>query len=697
MPDSLLHRLNEDPIRRRWQHARAEVVMMLGAEGKESAIGDLSAWLQSSISGETHLSSDERLTFLAPPEQLFPSVRDTVLESKLTDAVTALLQQRENAFRDVASVLLGGAAASVLADRLDNQEVSAEPLVASIWPFGGIDDIIYPESGIAYLESVASLAESLRDRPGSRAALLRWLESRVTGINEHPSEGVPSREGEAFDRFVEEWRRRPSLIRLWRETAGSNFLAHFGGLDIAIPILMADPVGALQRLDKLQFPHPLQEILGNRAIRNHPDLLVELLRCAPPCTCNSKEWNGSLLAVLLLNAADDHCRQLWRNFRNGNIVAEDEEVEAALSSWMSELARAVMSRADAAFLSTQWLRLKAEDELLERRLKPDGPKVLAQTNVIEWIATGLVKSGVTGATMDGCVEFPEREDRITPKKPTAAETDADRSPCVPTLAMMVMIDCMIGDEPASKENYLDRLDDLLVARDRGFEIGASLDTGATGVPASCIGYLLANERNPAQRWLQSWRLLGEQRRAVQHWRYTRDDEALAPSLFLVAAGIAALDWLCSEPLNHRGKSEDLWRALFDAVRECWLTVEVVHLTERIKRAVSRLFARHRIAFDRSDDGNSQEMNLPYSEILANDLNALGGDDVLMATCCELAYRNETPASVLAKVLQHDGGKGDRLLRQFERWQKLERSVKQNPKLAQIVEEMLAEIDAARER
>lgn len=696
MPDPLLHRLNENPIRRRWQLARAEVVEMLDAEGAESAIGDLAAWLQSSISEdelgaeETRLSSDERLTSLVLPLRLFSSVEDEAIGRKLMDAVSALLRQREDAYRDVAAVLLGGAVASVLADRLDDQEVAAEPLVASVWPLGGTD-------GIAYLELVVSLAKSLRDRPGSRAALLRWLENRVTGINEHPREGVPTREGEAFDRFVEEWRQRPSLIRLWRETAGSNFLANFGDLDIAIPILIADHAGALRRLDKLRFPHPLQEILGNRAIRDHPGLLVELLRCAPPCACSRSEWNGSLLAVLLLNEADDHCRQLWRNFRNGNIVAEDEEVEAALSSWMLELARVVMSRKDGAFLSAQWLRLKVEDELLERRLEPDDSMVLAQTNMIEWIAAGLVKSGVTGATIGACVEFPKREDRITPKKPTATGSDADRSPCVPALAMMVMVDCMIGDEPASKVNYLDRLDDLLVARDRGFEIEASLDAGATGVPASCIGYLLANGRNPAERWLQSWRLLVEQRRAVQHWRCTRDSEALAPSLFLVAAGIAALDWLCSEPLRHRGESGKLWRALFDAVRECWLTVEVAHGTDRIKRDIGRIFARHRIVFHDSAIGDSQGTNLPYSEMLANDLNALGGDDVLMAICCDLAHRNGTPASVLAEVLQHDGGKGDRILRQFERWQKLEHKVKQNPKLTQIVKEMLAEIDAARER
>lgn len=220
-----------------------------------------------------------------------------------------------------------------------------------------------------------------------------------------------------------------------------------------------------------------------------------------------------------------------------------------------------------------------------------------------------------------------------------------------------------------------------------------MDAGAAGLPASCVGYLLANAGDPAERWRKSWRFLAEQRRIVQHWRQTRDAEGMAPSLFLVASGIAALDWLCSETDARRADPGGLWRVLFDAVRECWLTVQVTHLSERIENDIRRLFARHSMVFDGPDVKEASGRNSPYSELLATDLSALGGDDVLVAACCELAYRNGTAASVLHQTLQHDEGRGYALLRQFAQWQEVEHSARKNPGLAKAVSKMRMAIDA----
>ena len=87
-------------------------------------------------------------------------------------------------------------------------------------------------------------------------------------------------------------------------------------------------------------------------------------------------------------------------------------------------------------------------------------------------------------------------------------------------------------------------------------------------------------------------------------------------------------------------------------------------------------------------------NSPYSELLATDLSALGGDDVLVAACCELAYRNGTAASVLHRTLQHDGCRGYALLRQFAQWQEVERNARKNPGLSKAVSKMRMAIDAA---
>ena len=232
-----------------------------------------------------------------------------------------------------------------------------------------------------------------------------------------------------------------------------------------------------------------------------------------------------------------------------------------------------------------------------------------------------------------------------------------------------------------------QLDGLLANRDLGFEAEATLDVGVTGFVDSSIGYLLAMD-DCTDRWKQSWHLLAEQRHIVQHWRHTKDGNALAPSLFLVRVGLAALDWLCWESVDRREVAEVLWRAMFDAVRECWLTVSVTHLAQSVERDIGRLFCRHPTVFGASIA--APDSNLPYSQRLADDLGMLGGDDALMARCCELVSRNLPDQAHLHEALRRNSCQGETVLRQFVRWQQFERRVKRQPQLCQAVEKILAE-------
>ena len=106
-----------------------------------------------------------------------------------------------------------------------------------------------------------------------------------------------------------------------------------------------------------------------------------------------------------------------------------------------------------------------------------------------------------------------------------------------------------GNEPADDTwNLFGRLDSLLASRDPEFESEFYLDGGTPGLPASCFGRMLAHEERPAGRWRRSWDLLVEQRRRTQHWGHTKDADALAPSVFLLAVGTAGIDWLNVELL-----------------------------------------------------------------------------------------------------------------------------------------------------
>ena len=688
-----LDHIDNDPVHQRRESAWAQVY---GIFDVDRTVRDLATWLQEAVEECRDAASLERLSvanLLAHPVSTgvpaggtSASIDDSVLHIHLIEAVTALLRGESHEWKDISAILYGQAIALVLIHEIEDQEAIVEPRAMELYSLGDHDDL-------AHIELVESLAEAIRMHRRVCTAFLEWLERRVARINECPGEGVYTNERETFTRFVHNWLQCPLLNSLWRDAAGANFLVDFDNLDMVVPILMAEPASALFRLDKLRFPQPLEQILSHRSIWNDSSLMAKLLRFTPSCTIegNKKDWNGSLLAVLLLKTVDDQCNSLWQMWYGQKAAFDSSEASRILSSWIADLAAIVMDRKDGGFLGTQWLLLKAMDERMKRSSQ-SRPDVLDQTNMIEWIGAGLNKAGLTGSMIAEYVDFPSCMNRGKLREASSSSGN-DKSPCLSALAMMVMIDCMIGDDWTGAPGILARLEELLKARDQGFKEEAIMDVGTTGLPASCMGRLLTNESEPSKRWKRSWYLLAEQRRTIQHWRQTKDSEAMAPSLFLIASGIAALDWLCSEEIAHPADPGELWRVLFDAVRECWLTVQVTHLSERLENDIRRLFARHSTVFNSPSAKGALGQNLLYSELLANDLNTLGGDDVLMVACCELAYRNGTSPSVLHQALQHNEGRGYALLDQFAKWQEVERNAKKNQSLAQAVSEMRKKVDA----
>ena len=132
------------------------------------------------------------------------------------------------------------------------------------------------------------------------------------------------------------------------------------------------------------------------------------------------------------------------------------------------------------------------------------------------------------------------------------------------LSLMALFDHRIGNGSAEeRQKLLDWLDALLASRDQAFEIEAIGNPSAGDLPVSSCGYLLANVEEPAEKWRRSWDLLVEQRRRAQHWGETDDSDALAPTLFLLAAGTSCIDWLLSPSHCRTDKARELWRALFD--------------------------------------------------------------------------------------------------------------------------------------
>ena len=475
-------------------------------------------------------------------------------------------------------------------------------------------------------------------------------------------------------------------------------------------IVPVDRAAFLERLDGFRFPHPIRQVLQYPAILHDRDEIAAALEVAPACSDDGRSWNGKLVALLLLQTAEAHCHARWEAMQRavdadrGDSEAE-EKTRTLLSSWLEELGRIVMARPDGRFLGSQWLFMKFADERLERALRRHAGRgrehLLRQVDLIEWIALGLSGAGLGAEAISGLVDLPYGAvtDQPAPARSDSGDDDGSH-PRLAALSAMSLIGGMTGKASADdRRTLLDQFDALLASRDPAFEDESLTDGGAHGLPASRLGRLLANEAEPAERWRRSWELLVEQRRRAQHWSRTHDGDALAPTLFLLAAGTAGIDWLLSER-NHDAnahRAKRLWRELFEGARDCWLTMPTRPLGEDVGRQVGRLFARHpRVFGDDAGERNAPDPEVKdtsgdYGDLLARDLERLGGDDLMVVVCCLNARHNGAPPTVIDKVLKRNSGYLDAILRQFEHWQQLERKVRRKPEIVEALNELRAEI------
>ena len=81
----------------------------------------------------------------------------------------------------------------------------------------------------------------------------------------------------------------------------------------------------------------------------------------------------------------------------------------------------------------------------------------------------------------------------------------------------------------------------------------------------------------------------------------------------------------------------------------------------------------------------------YGDLLARDLDRLGGDDLMLAVCCLNVRHNGAAPATIDKVLKRNSGHLDAILRQFERWQQLERKVRRRTEIVEALKKLRAEI------
>ena len=363
-----------------------------------------------------------------------------------------------------------------------------------------------------------------------------------------------------------------------------------------------------------------------------------------------------------------------------------------------------MNRHDGRFLGSQWMLLKIADQRVGRarrgHVQVRESNNFRQDDLIEWISLGLYKAGLTGHDVEALVEFPEIPNYHKASPKIIIESGSSpQAPRLTAISASAILDHMINKTSRNNpQRLLAQLDALLAFRDPGFKAECVLSTNTAGIPENCCGYLYSRTQDPSERWKHSWNLLVEQRRRAQHWRETQDGDALATSQFLVAAGTAAIKWLIMFKKRGQDNEEKLWRTVFDAARECWLTVHVAPFTGQVESQIQRLFALHPKVFNPSVAANDLppkpddfDSDNGYDERLAKDLAILGGDDTILTVCFLNAHHNGASLDTMRKVLMWNDGQIDHILAQFEKWQEVERPVRQIPSLLSQLTEFRTKI------
>ena len=278
----------------------------------------------------------------------------------LEEGFTALLEGRENDLRDALAWLFGQALAKGLVDKLAVRHESTKHLLARLRSLIWSEDLVR----CAFEES---FRERLYNSPSAWSAVLAELETRVREVNDEPGVGAYANDRSVFDSFITSWRSSPSIADLWNPSGDEFFLLYDTLLEMIPCIFPIDRIAILNRLDRFDFPHLTRQILQDLAILHDRDEIATALQAAPTCSEDGRIWNGSLLALLVLQTTEKHCHDLWHAaYRAADSDNTDsdfrETMEATLSSWFEELGRIVMARPDGPFLGSQWLLMKVADE-----------------------------------------------------------------------------------------------------------------------------------------------------------------------------------------------------------------------------------------------------------------------------------------------------------------------------------------------
>ena len=400
-------RLEQHRTDQRLQDASEAAARLADADAMTAALAE---WCRNVLYGTDVLDSGDQGNGLSVftavlttqyPDDAFRAILDPRQRQSLEAGFRALIERRDHPQRDVMGRLFGKA----LVDALEQDSERMKLLVPKLWSVIGYDFFL----GSCFVYSLRDLIR--RSQPVHRV-IIDLLEARVNAINDDPGLGSFLRQDrEELRQAAAGWRENPSIDRL-KEYEFVNFEDAFLSM---FPGLLAEARDEIvNSLDRLEFPPPIRQILLRPPVIGDRAQITALLEKAPPCSDDGRSWNHHPFPLLVLQVVDYHCDDRWREVC-ATEHSDDTEPQAletvkhTLLPWIKQLGRIIMARPDAQFLAPQWLLTKLVDERQQRahlgftRQSPD--RRVPQADLIEWVALGLAKAGLTTAMIADQVDF----------------------------------------------------------------------------------------------------------------------------------------------------------------------------------------------------------------------------------------------------------------------------------------------------
>jgi len=372
---------------------------------------------------------------------------------------------------------------------------------------------------------------------------------------------------ELFGRVLADWWDDAHLSNVWSIRNLEELAVDCDEAWLLDAVRRHDRMLYLDLLDDTRNPVVVKQILSMPDVMEDIDEVLNLLAVAPLVRSGIMpdkpigEWNRRIVAASLLETVNAHARTLV------GLLLQDHPVTPASPDDIARLAQdlldrfnrtasVALGREDGRGLTSEWMLYLAREIAHASWAVTLVPERIA----LHAVAQRLVAQGMTEETLQRMI-IPLREgvpgvDVLLALSIVSYERDqgvianlpeTERAPAVApgnTLLLNMFTELLNHGDP-----------------DLSYHRNASPPSWSHAF----MGLLFVRTIDPRRAWQAAWIRLAEQRRKMYHIRYGQDSPVDEPSLFVLYAGIAAVQWLQAAQEEASGAAAlQVWDCMYDA-------------------------------------------------------------------------------------------------------------------------------------